>query len=61
MEVLRTVPFSLVQGAVVKAIVKAYNENGWSTYSESNTVGALVEFVPHKMNAPVSGLETNQN
>lgn len=58
MSVLRNAPYSLAQGAVVKAIIRAQNENGWSPYSDANTSGALVEYVPKKMATPTSGLAT---
>jgi hypothetical protein len=40
-------PFSLPQGALVAAQVKARNERGWSGTSPANSAGADVEAVPH--------------
>ena len=45
-------PFQLVAGSNVIAKVAAHNQNGWSDYSEPNTVGAQIETVPFKLDAP---------
>lgn len=49
MSVLRTSPYSLAQGSIVKAIARAENANGWGTYSQVNIAGALVEITPQAM------------
>lgn len=52
-------PFSLAQGAIVKAQIRARNDRGWSGTSSANTVGAAVEVVPHKMAAVTRGSGTS--
>lgn len=39
---LRSAPYNLVQGDIVKAIVQAKNVNGWGPLSEPNTIGAEI-------------------
>jgi hypothetical protein len=49
---LKASPFSLGSGDEVKVILKAYNVNGWSLYSEDSVDGALIEVTPSKMAPP---------
>lgn len=37
---LRSAPYSLTQGVIIKAIVQARNIEGWSPMSQVNTIGA---------------------
>jgi hypothetical protein len=60
MATLRSAPYSLLQGTIVKAVIKAQNINGWSSFSFPNSTGALVEYVPAQMNTPTNGLTTNE-
>lgn len=41
--------------------MKAHNENGWSTYSQLNVAGTLVQSVPLKMTNPTEGSATTLN
>ena len=43
---LRAAPFNLIQGDSVYAIVRAVNLIGDGTYSEPNSIGAVIEDVP---------------
>jgi len=52
-------PFELQQRTLVSAKVIAINERGSSTESPANTAGTLVETVPHQMNAPTQGVDTD--
>jgi len=52
-------PFSLAQGAVVRAQVRAHNDRGWSAASSANTAGAGVEVVPHQMASVTRGSSTS--
>ena len=49
---LRASPFNLVQGQVVIAKIKAYNERGWSDFSPANTAGAKIQTEPAYMAPP---------
>lgn len=51
---LRSSPYDLEQGDVVKAIVQSLNVNGWSPLSNVNTAGGTVQVEPHQMSAPQS-------
>jgi hypothetical protein len=44
---LISAPYSLVQGDLVRAVVKSRNMDGWSPISEMNSVGALEQVTPH--------------
>ena len=58
--VLREDPFNLVQGDSVYAIVKAVNLIGEGSYSEPNSIGAIIEDKPAKMQAPWRGTLTSE-
>lgn len=45
-------------GEKVKARARAYNVNGWGTFSQLNTDGASVQSIPQKMNTPIEGSST---
>lgn len=53
MTALKQAPFQLTQGSLVKVKMQAQNLKGWSTLSNANTAGAVIETEPQ---AP-SGLE----
>ena len=40
-------PYLLEQGDMIVAIARAYNDEGWSLFSDENTVGAEIQVVPH--------------
>jgi hypothetical protein len=40
-------PYSLIQGDLVAAVVNAYNIEGWGPLSTVNSIGALIEIIPH--------------
>jgi hypothetical protein len=52
---LRAAPFSLTYDTLVRAMVLARNERGWSATSDANTVGAKVQVQPLAMNATMRG------
>lgn len=58
---LRAAPFNLVQGDSVYAIVRAVNLIGEGTYSEPNSIGAIIEDVPSQMAAPLRGTSTSES
>ena len=41
--------------------MRAYNERGWSSWSDANTAGAAVEVVPHKMTTVSRGATTTNH
>jgi hypothetical protein len=45
--------YSYTRGSLVKAMVRAYNPNGWGSYSNANTDGATIKTTPTRMNTPV--------
>ena len=47
MSELYSSPFSLAEGNLIVAVVEALNEIGYSTPSQANSVGALVQVTPH--------------
>jgi hypothetical protein len=47
------VPFSLQRGDLIAVRASAFNANGWSPVSTTNTAGARVRTAPTRMNAPV--------
>lgn len=49
MDELRDLPYSIKQGEIIKAIVRAKNSNGWSEWSDSRGEGALMEYPPMNM------------
>lgn len=55
MTVLRAVPFSLAQKAMVVARASAKNVIGWSSLSLPNTDGAKIQVEPYQMNSPTRG------
>lgn len=48
MSTLRDTPFSLAQGTLITAKVKAKNEIGFNNFSAVNTSGVLVQKTPSK-------------
>ena len=42
MSVLIASPYSLTYGVTVKAKAKAYNSNGWGSFSQPNVAGATI-------------------
>ena len=56
--VLRQAPYSLTQGQLVVAKVQAYNQRGWSDFSDPNVAGQLVQTEPLAMAAPTRGLSS---
>lgn len=59
--VLRAAPFNLKQGDTVYAIVKAVNVIGEGSYSEPNSLGAIIEDIPAQMAAPTRGTLTTES
>jgi len=53
MATLSAAPFSLERGDLVQARARAYNSNGWSVESATNTDGARVRTPPTFMHPPV--------
>jgi hypothetical protein len=53
MEVLRAAPFSLQRGDLVQVRARAYNRDGWSVASATNTEGATVRTPPTFMHPAV--------
>lgn len=53
MATLTAAPFSLERGELVLVRARAYNFNGWSVYSPTNTDGARVKTPPTFMYPPV--------
>ena len=45
-------PFNLARGVLIRARGSARNSNGWSTVSDTNTIGATVRTPPTFMNPP---------
>ena len=59
---LQNDPYDLMQGDMVQAYVTATNTYGTSTQSLVNTLGALIEVVPHKPPTLIrKGWNTNEN
>lgn len=58
---LRSEPFLLDYPMVVRAKVRSRNANGWSTFSDVNTEGAIIKTEPAQMLAPTRGHLTDQN
>lgn len=55
-------PFNLEQGNLIKARISAINEIGQSVPSILNSIGDVVEQVPHKpLHIPIKNSETTQN
>jgi hypothetical protein len=62
MSELWTSPFNLVEGNLIVAVVEARNEVGYAIPSDYNTVGALVQVIPHDPTLiPVRETDTNEN
>lgn len=57
---LRAEPFNLAQGASVHAVVRAVNLIGEGSYSEPNSVGAIIEDLPGQMATPLRGTSTSE-
>jgi hypothetical protein len=52
--------FNLPYNLLITAKVSAKNLKGWSTLSQSNTIGALVEVIPSAVNTPANGVQTTE-
>ncbi len=62
MSVLRSAPFSLVYGQIVRFRISAYNANGWSSPALSSAVsGATVRTEPITMSTLLRGLDTTES
>lgn len=59
MSVLRSSPYSLTYGTIVKARASAFNQFGWGAVSTTNTAGATIRTEPIQMIAPLRGSETS--
>lgn len=60
MSILTSSPYSLVEGNIISAKVKAQNRIGASSFSIANSLGAVVQGLPHKPSTPpTSGPLTN--
>jgi hypothetical protein len=51
MATIRASPISLEQDDKIVVQVQAKNNQGWSTVSEPNVVGSIVETIPHNPSA----------
>lgn len=61
MTVFLAAPFSLAKSNLIVAIVEALNAVGYSTPSDENTSGALVQIVPaNPTNSPTRGATTSE-
>jgi hypothetical protein len=59
-DVLRANPYNLDYPDLVVAKVKSRNINGWSDFSDTNTVGAQIKTEPATMTIPRRGALTSQ-
>ena len=59
MSVFLATPYSLLQGDLIEVRASAYNHNGWSPVSSTNTEGALVRTTPTGMNDPQRNSESS--
>lgn len=53
--------YAYTRGTLVRAMVRAYNNNGWSSYSNANIDGAYIQTVPTRMNTPVEDPSTSSS
>ena len=57
---LRSSPFSLAKGELVKVQMRARNAKGYGDFSQPNTVGALIQTEPERMPTPERGNQTSE-
>jgi len=53
--------YSYTRGTLVRAMVRAFNNNGWGSYSNANTDGAIIKTTPTRMNTPVEDPSTSSS
>ena len=58
--VLRQIPYSLVQGSLISAKVRAKNAIGWGSYSQANLLGLNVFVEPYAMQPVTRGDSTSE-
>jgi hypothetical protein len=61
MSTFTATPFSLERGDLIKVRASAYNVNGWSAVSVTNTAGAYVMTAPTYMEAPVRDSDSSDS
>jgi hypothetical protein len=60
MNILISAPYNLQEGNIISAIVKSQNRIGQSAFSTANSLGAVIQAVPHKpILPPYSGSLTD--
>lgn len=58
---LRADPYLLELNEIVKAQVRSYNYNGWSSYSDINSIGGQIQTEPAQVTQPERGDQTSYN
>jgi hypothetical protein len=53
--------YTYTRGTLIRAMVRAYNENGWGSYSNANLDGATIKTPPTRMNTPVEDPSTSSS
>jgi hypothetical protein len=53
--------YTYTRGTLFRAMVRAFNANGWGSYSNANLDGATIKTTPTRMNTPVEDPSTSSS